>query len=104
METRYQQMQSADPDLDAIANAYDELNRDFDRATGANDRIAVVRRWDGLRRTFGTWEALVGARFAQDTTDGALIAAKIRHSEIRPTITNMNVKFQSACWHHPRSR
>ena len=60
METRYQQMQSADPDLDAIANAYDELNRDFDRATGANDRIAVVRRWDGLRRTFGTWAALVG--------------------------------------------
>ncbi|MEE2836448.1 MAG: M3 family oligoendopeptidase [Myxococcota bacterium] len=94
METRYPQMHSPDPDLNAIADAYDTLNKDFDRATLQGDRIAAVQRWDGLRRTFGTWEALVGARFAQNTQDEATAAAKTRHSEIRPTITNLNVEFQ----------
>ncbi len=94
METRYPQMQAAEPDLDAIANAYDELNKDFDRAPGSQDRLAVVRRWDGLRRNFGTWEALVGARFAQNTTSDSAVASKTRHSEIRPTVTSMEVDFQ----------
>ena len=96
METRYPQMHSPDPDLDAIADAYDTLNKDFDRATLQGDRIAAVQRWDGLRRTFGTWEALVGARFAQNTQDEATAAAKTRHSEIRPTITNLNVDSKAA--------
>ncbi|MDE0883321.1 MAG: M3 family oligoendopeptidase [Myxococcota bacterium] len=94
METTYAQMNATEPDLDSLGQAYDDLNRDFDGATSGAERLSVVQRWDQIRREFGTWEALVGARFAQDTTCENAQTAKGRHSEIRPTITSMDVEFQ----------
>ena len=57
------------PTLAATQAEYDQLFKSLDAAKSADEDLAVIQKWDELRRQIETWEALVELRFNQDTTN-----------------------------------
>ena len=58
---------------------------------------AICRRpaqWDGLRRAFDTWTALVHLRFAQDTTDAAAKAAREYADALAPEAADLEIALK----------
>src|ERR1700733_797612 len=53
------------------------------------DRAAALAAWDGLRRRYDTWSALVHLRFAQDTTDASAKADRDYADALSPEAADL---------------
>src|ERR1700733_1832184 len=58
------------------------------------DRAAALAAWDGLRRRYDTWSALVHLRFAQDTTDAAARADRDYADALSPEAADLEVALK----------
>ena len=99
--TTIDQVQASAPDLEEARAQSQQL---IERLTGAGDRSAAldcIRSWDGLRRDVATWQALVGLRFNQDTTDAEARAAREQRDRILPQWTEIEVDVKRALLAHP---
>lgn len=64
---RFETITEPRPTQTGLTEAYAAIGAALDRG----DRTAALADWDGLRRRYDTWSALVHLRFAQNTTDEA---------------------------------
>jgi M3 family oligoendopeptidase len=58
------------------------------------DRAGALAAWDALRREYDSWSALVGLRYAQDTTDAAARAAREYRDALDPEATRLEVEIK----------
>lgn len=58
------------------------------------DRRTALAEWDGLRRRYDTWSALVHLRFAQDTTDTAARADRDYADALAPEAADLEVALK----------
>lgn len=89
----FSEMHPPEPDLEAIAAAFEELTGSFDVAADAGARRQVIEAWDALRQSFHTWYELAQVRFTQDTGDPQARAARERSDELEPRFTSLEVGF-----------
>ncbi len=89
-----------DIDIEAVTARYEALLGALAEADGAG-QIAVVERWDALRRELETWQAHIRLRFYQDTRDAACKAAYERADDLRPRIVNLDVRMKRALLSSP---
>lgn len=57
-------------------------------------RQEALAAWDGMRRQYDTWNALVHLRFAQNTTDAIAIAERDYADALAPEATEMEVAIK----------
>ena len=75
------------PTRDGLTAAYAAIGAALDRG----DRAAALADWDGLRRRYDTWSALVHLRFAQDTTSEAAKADRDYADALSPEAADLEV-------------
>ena len=97
----FEKIDAPTPDVEAIRARYGELTSAFAAATTAEERLAVLDRWDGLRRELDTWGALVSLRFQQDTRDPERKAALELCDEISPKFHEWMLDFMRAVIESP---
>src|SRR5262245_36729782 len=85
---------AAAPSFESVAAEYDSFTRDWKTADAASDKLAIVDRWDHLRRKLETWEALTKLHFDQDTRSAEAKAALDYCDELRPKLTELAVGFK----------
>ena len=73
------------PTRDGLTAAYAAIGAALDRG----DRAAALADWDGLRRRYDTWSALVHLRFAQDTTSEAAKADRDYADALSPEAADL---------------
>jgi M3 family oligoendopeptidase len=78
------------PDKSGLVAEYAALDRLLD----AGDVAGALRAWDAMRRAYDTWSALVGLRFAQDTTDTAAKAAREYADTLGPEAADLETAFK----------
>jgi M3 family oligoendopeptidase len=78
------------PNRAGLAEAYAAIGAALDRG----DRAAALAAWDGLRRRYDTWSALVHLRFAQDTTDAAAQADRDYADALSPEAADLEVALK----------
>ena len=78
------------PDFRTLSAQYDAIGEQIDGAGSAGEALEAFRKWDGLRRGFGTWAALTELRFQQDTGNPEYKAASDVLNELRPKITGID--------------
>jgi len=79
------------PVFEEVAAQYREFTAAWDAAADADARLAVLERWDALRRELETWEAWVGLRFQQATQDEARKAAREVRDEMLPKLQELEI-------------
>ncbi|WP_431280995.1 M3 family oligoendopeptidase [Humitalea sp. 24SJ18S-53] len=67
------------PDRESLAAGYAAIGARLD-----HDRTGAVADWDGLRRLYDTWSALVHLRFSQDTTSEKAKAERAYADSLAP--------------------
>jgi len=82
------------PDLDALRREYADLNVALDGASTSRARLAVIARWDEIRRRFDSWEQLTMVRFEQDTANPAHKRARDLRNELAPKLTALDVEIK----------
>ena len=82
------------PTFESVAAEYQRFEAEFERAATANERIAAIRDWDQLRRRLETWESLTNLRFQQDTTNAQYKQAREYLDELRPKLTELEVRMK----------
>lgn len=82
------------PTLEAVRGEYAQLFAALDASTTAASDLAVIEKWDELRRRLETWEALVELRFNQDTQNAEYKAARDYRDELRPKLTELAVNMK----------
>lgn len=82
------------PAYDDIAREYELLVSEFEAATSSDAAIAVVEKWDVLRRRLTTWSALAQIRFSQDTRNASYKQVRDYRDELAPKLTNLAVDFK----------
>ncbi len=82
------------PDLYALREQYDRIERDLDAAPDPQSALAIFTRWDGLRRSFATWSALADLQFRRDTTNADFKRAVETLNELRPKVTGLDVTLK----------
>jgi len=87
----FHDLKAETPDLDEVQARYRAFEADLDAAPDAESRLAVLKRWDDLRRELDTWQSLVGLRFQQDTRDAERKAALERRDEMAPKLRELDV-------------
>ncbi|MSP02436.1 MAG: M3 family oligoendopeptidase [Acetobacteraceae bacterium] len=78
------------PDKDGLNAAYALLNRQLDRG----DLGGALAAWDGERRSFETWSALVHLRFAQNTADAEAKSAREYADALAPEVADLETMFK----------
>jgi M3 family oligoendopeptidase len=78
------------PARDGLAAEYAAIGAMLDRG----ERAAALAGWDGLRRRYDTWSALVHLRFAQDTTDAAAKADRDYADALAPEAADLEVALK----------
>ncbi len=81
---------AATPDKAGLAAEYSALHQRLD----GGDLEGALRDWDALRRRIDTWSALVGLRFAQDTTDATAKAAREYADTLAPEAADLETAFK----------
>lgn len=76
-----------------VAAQYKRFEYEFDGADTAEERVEVLRRWDGLRKQLETWGALVHLRFNQDTRIEERKRARDAFDEMKPRLTELKLGF-----------
>jgi M3 family oligoendopeptidase len=87
---RFDSIAVATPDKAGLAAEYKALDRLLD----AGDLPGALRAWDAARRGFETWSALVGLKFAQNTTDAAAKAAREYADALSPEAADLETAFK----------
>ena len=87
----FQDIHAETPVFDEVAARHRELTSAYDAAPDAAARLAVLTRWDRLRRELETWGSWVGLRFQQDTRDAARKAAREARDEMAPKLQELEV-------------
>ena len=87
---RFDAISAATPDKSGLAAEYSALDRLLD----AGDLSGALRAWDAARRAFETWSALVGLKFAQNTTDAAAKAAREYADALAPEAADLETAFK----------
>jgi M3 family oligoendopeptidase len=82
------------PAYDAIAREYAELEEELKSASSGDAAIAVVEKWDLLRRRLSTWNQLVLIRFSQDTRNEDFKRTREYRDDLEPKLTNLAVAFK----------
>jgi M3 family oligoendopeptidase len=80
----------ATPDKASLTDKYSALDKLLD----AGDLGGALRAWDGMRRAFDTWSALVHLRFSQNTTDAAAKAAREYADALAPEAADLETSFK----------
>jgi hypothetical protein len=78
------------PTAAGLADEYAAIGATLDRG----DRRAALDAWDGLRRRYDTWSALVHLRFAQDTTDTTARADRDYADALSPEAADLEVALK----------
>jgi M3 family oligoendopeptidase len=78
------------PTRDGLAEAYAAIGSALDRG----DRAAALAEWDGLRRRYDTWSALVHLRFAQDTTNAGAKADRDYADALSPEAADLETALK----------
>ena len=84
----------ATPTFDEVAQESRQLETQFDEAAQAERRIAVIHRWDQLRRRLETWSALVNLRFQQDTRNEEYKRQREYLDELSPKLVELEVRMK----------
>ena len=87
---QFDQIVEPRPTLAGLTDAYAAIGTALDRG----DRAAALAEWDGLRRRYDTWSALVHLRFAQDTTDTAAKADRDYADALSPEAADLEVALK----------
>jgi M3 family oligoendopeptidase len=87
---RFADIAEPKPTHAGLTAAYAAIGAALDRG----DRAAAVADWDGLRRRYDTWSALVHLRFAQDTTDAAARADRDYADALSPEAADLDVALK----------
>jgi M3 family oligoendopeptidase len=82
------------PDYDSLAAKYRQIEAKAGKAANLEAMVDAIQEWDGLRRDFDTWSALVNLRFNQDTTNAQFKAEREFCDEIAPKITDLDVRIK----------
>lgn len=88
------EIRAARPDLRALGAEYGLLGRRFDTAQSPEEREAVVREWDRLRRQTITWINLTTLHYQQDSTNPEYIAEREYYERINPKITALDIEMK----------
>jgi M3 family oligoendopeptidase len=78
------------PTRAGLAQEYADINAALDRG----ERGGALAVWDGLRRHYDTWSALVHLRFAQDTADAAARADRDYADALSPEAADFEVAMK----------
>ncbi|MDR3536291.1 MAG: M3 family oligoendopeptidase, partial [Acetobacteraceae bacterium] len=97
MIPRFADIAPATPTHESLAGRYAAIQAMFD----AGGRAAALAEWDGLRRDYDTWSALVHLRFEQDTTDEAARQARDYADTLAPEATELEVAMKRRLLAHP---
>ncbi|MCA9270335.1 MAG: M3 family oligoendopeptidase [Planctomycetales bacterium] len=89
----FSEITSPTPTAEGVSAEYAELFAALDAAQDRAARLAVVRKWDTLRRRLQTWESLVSLRFERDTRDPQAKADRDYADALRPQLTDCSVKM-----------
>lgn len=90
----FEQLAIEQPNMEALRTSYQAL---LARAQAPDaDYIQVFSDYEQLKRGFDSWDALVGLKFAQDTTDAAIKATKTLCDELRPQVEELEVSIKRA--------
>jgi M3 family oligoendopeptidase len=87
---RFADIAEPKPTHAGLTAAYAGIGAALDRG----ERAAAVADWDGLRRRYDTWSALVHLRFAQDTTDAAARADRDYADALSPEAADLDVALK----------
>jgi M3 family oligoendopeptidase len=87
---RFADIAAPTPTRESLAARYGAIGTALDRG----ERAAALADWDRLRREYRTWRALVGLRFAQDTTDPAARAERDYADALAPQATEHEVALK----------
>jgi M3 family oligoendopeptidase len=89
------------PTSETLDTRYEELAASLAAAKSATEVLAVVKYWDDYRRELSTWEALVELRFNQDTRNEQYRRDRDFCDELRPQLTDWEVKIKRALLNGP---
>lgn len=87
---QFDQIVEPKPTLAGLTDAYAVIGMALDRGNTA----AALTDWDGLRRRYDTWSALVHLRFAQDTTDATAKADRDYADALSPEAADLEVALK----------
>jgi M3 family oligoendopeptidase len=87
---KFAEMQPPTPVFHELAAEYNALFAKLSEAQSRAERLAVVKAWDGLRRTYATWEAVVYVHFEQDTQNADYKQARDYADELRPKLAELD--------------
>ena len=87
---RFADIAEPKPTAAGLADEYAAIGATLDRG----DRRTALAAWDGLRRRYDTWSALVHLRFAQDTTDTAARADRDYADALAPEAADLDVALK----------
>ncbi|MDR3533753.1 MAG: M3 family oligoendopeptidase [Rhodopila sp.] len=90
MIPRFDSIQEPTPTQAGLTEAYAAIETALDRG----DRPAALADWDGLRRRYETWSALVHLRFAQDTADATARADRDYADALSPEAADLEVALK----------
>jgi M3 family oligoendopeptidase len=89
--TNFEKYELPAPTYEEVAAEYAQITRALDAASTGAGAVAVVERWDNLRRRLSTWTTLVQIRFHQDTRNEQYKKAREYCDELEPKLTNLAV-------------
>ena len=78
------------PNRTGLAEQYAAIGATLDQG----DRRIALATWDGLRRRYDTWSALVHLRFAQDTTDAAARSDRDYADALSPEAADLDIALK----------
>ena len=87
---QFDRIAEAKPTQADLTEAYALIGTALDRG----NRAAALSEWDGLRRRYDTWSALVHLRFAQDTTDESAKTDRDYADALSPEAADLEVALK----------
>jgi len=93
-EVAFSAMSAQTPDLDAVSAEYQRLATAWQDARTESARWEAFERWDRLRRSLQTWQALTRLRYDQDTRDPKRKDAREQLDRLTPQLTALDTKHK----------
>ncbi len=93
-ETNFKEYSLDAPRYDDVAAEYGQITQSLEGAGSGAEAVAVVERWDRLRRRIMSWISLVRIRFHQDTRNEQYKRDLELSDELEPRFTNLAVQFK----------
>jgi M3 family oligoendopeptidase len=86
----FEEISVATLDKAGLTAEYAALDKQLDQG----DLPGALRAWDGMRRTYDTWSALVHLKFSQDTTNAAAKTAREYADALAPEAADLETAFK----------